>query len=349
MVTEQTPLPPAESPPVLPAGTAKPASRFRRLLVAAVYLYCVLIVAIWALMAWDGDRGWLATLVLFGPRWVFALPLPLLAIAAAAFDRRLLWPVVFAAATLLVPILGFRLHMPASAAEPARLRVLTCNVHEDGFRPQSLAYLIASEEPDVVALQEVCSATKFIWPPGWHVLNRDEFTLASRWPITEHERIARNPHELSAVRYTVDLPDGALQVFNVHLESPRKGFEAVMERNRGFDLSRTAELDEVLQRRADESAAVSAWIAGFDGPRLIMGDFNMPPDSTIYGRSWASLGNGFSSTGWGLGFTKITRARGLNYGARIDHVLFTPEWRCLRCWVGQDIGSDHLPLLADFQ
>ena len=35
------------------------------------------------------------------------------------------------------------------------------------------------------------------------------------------------------------------------------------------------------------------------------------------------------------------------FGVRIDHVLTGDGWRCRRCWVGPDVGSDHLPLLAD--
>jgi hypothetical protein len=32
---------------------------------------------------------------------------------------------------------------------------------------------------------------------------------------------------------------------------------------------------------------------------------------------------------------------------RIDHVLATPEFTFTKCWVGPDVGSDHLPLLAE--
>ena len=80
-----------------------------------------------------------------------------------------------------------------------------------------------------------------------------------------------------------------------------------------------------------------------------MGDFNMPIESTIYRRCWSGLSDAFSMAGWGFGFTKISEKLGWSYGARIDHILFCEPWQCLHCWVGGEIGSDHLPLLAEFR
>jgi vancomycin resistance protein VanJ len=34
-------------------------------------------------------------------------------------------------------------------------------------------------------------------------------------------------------------------------------------------------------------------------------------------------------------------------GLRIDHVLCGPGWWPEVCWVGPDVGSAHLPVLAD--
>jgi vancomycin resistance protein VanJ len=81
----------------------------------------------------------------------------------------------------------------------------------------------------------------------------------------------------------------------------------------------------------------------------VFGDFNMPLESAIFRRCWSPLADAFSTAGWGFGFTKTSEKRGWSYGARIDHVLFSPPWRCLRCWVAGDIGSDHLPLVAELR
>ena len=76
-----------------------------------------------------GDRWWFATLILFGPRWLCAVPLAALVPAAALVRRRLLWPLTAAAVVAIGPIMGFclpwaRLAPPSSPT----LRVLTCNL-----------------------------------------------------------------------------------------------------------------------------------------------------------------------------------------------------------------------------
>jgi len=322
-----------------------------RWLLALVIGYGAMIVGMWAFMFWAGDRQWLATLVLFGPRWLCALPLPLLIVAAAVGRRRLLWPLALIGAFIVGPIMGFEVHLPRMASGSPRLRVLTCNVDQDLRTRRALADLIVKEQPDVVALQEAKQGDQFFWPPGWSVICNDEFVLASRWPVTEHEAVHRpdNPTKICAIRFKVELPDTEVQLFNIHFETPRPGLEAMLNRRTGLDFSRAGELEEVLRRRASESERASGWIAKFGTPAIVLGDFNTPVDSTIFRRYWSSYTDAFSQRGFGFGFTKISEKDGWSYGARIDHVLFTPDWRCIRCWVGDDIGSDHLPLLADFE
>jgi endonuclease/exonuclease/phosphatase (EEP) superfamily protein YafD len=86
------------------------------------------------------------------------------------------------------------------------------------------------------------------------------------------------------------------------------------------------------------------WIAGLDGPLLTVGDFNTPPDSTIYHEYWASFHNGFEEAGVGWGHTYISRWAAV----RIDHQLAGPGWDCQKCWVGPEVGSPHRPVIADW-
>ena len=73
----------------------------------------------------------------------------------------------------------------------------------------------------------------------------------------------------------------------------------------------------------------------------------MPTDSCIYRRDWNDYRSAFSGAGLGFGYTERVRVRGLSWGVRIDHVLTGSSWRCRSCRVGADVGSDHLPLVAD--
>ncbi len=343
------------APTAVGASADKPAHRTRRQewLMALVITYGVLVAGMWALMFFGGDRHWLGTLVLFGPRWICGLPLPPLMMAAGFWYRRLLGPLAMMAIVLLFPIMGFTAHWPARDERATLLRVLTCNVDQNNIRPAVLAALIASEKPDVVALQEVSSATRYAWPDDWHVLHRDEFILASRWPITERrvERfsVPRSDTEVAAIYYAVQWSRRDVQLFNLHLESPRAGLEAVLSQKPGNRAAGAGQFAEVTDLRRRESEQVSRWLNRFGGAKIVAGDFNMPIESTIYRQSWATWENAFSSAGRGLGFTKRSQMAGWTYGTRIDHVLFTPPWRCVRCIVGDDVGSDHFPLIADFE
>ena len=60
---------------------------------ACCWLYAAAIVGVWLVIRLAGDRWWLATLMLFGPRWVYATPALVLLPLALALRRRLLWPI----------------------------------------------------------------------------------------------------------------------------------------------------------------------------------------------------------------------------------------------------------------
>jgi endonuclease/exonuclease/phosphatase (EEP) superfamily protein YafD len=78
-------------------------------------------------------------------------------------------------------------------------------------------------------------------------------------------------------------------------------------------------------------------------PTIVAGDFNLPVESAIYRTHWGDLRNAFSRAGIGTGYTKHTRY----WGVRIDHVLASGDIGTHRSFVGRDVGSDHLPLIAD--
>jgi vancomycin resistance protein VanJ len=306
------------------------------------WAYFAAVLAVWAGMAAAGDRWWLATVVLFGPRWVWALPLVALAPAAAIARPRSLWVLLNAAVVVALPVLGVCVPWRGLVA-PARgeraIRVLTCNMGGSLGRPEALAELINATHPDIVALQEGSTQTfpEGFWAQGWDVRT----TVASRFPIRRVERLDGQALGGNGfvTRFDIETPGEALRFFNVHLATPRDGLEAVMHSPwRG-----APDLRFVIGVRADQSEAARRWIGGFPGPVVVAGDFNMPVEGAIYRRSWGDFTNAFSAAGWGLGHTKFTGW----FGVRIDHVLAGPGWRCRSCWVGPDVGSDHRPVIAD--
>ena len=146
---------------------------------------------------------------------------------------------------------------------------------------------------------------------------------------------------------TVQAAGRDIDFCSVHLLSPHQGLEAVLDRQTLLRPSDGPMLDAEIEQRRLESEDAHRFVRNLASPPILAGDFNMPVDSTIYRRYWAEFRNAFSDAGLGFGYTEWPQMRGRLFGVRIDHVLTGPGWRCRRCWVGPDVGSDHLPLLAD--
>ena len=89
--------------------------------------------------------------------------------------------------------------------------------------------------------------------------------------------------------------------------------------------------------------AVRSPLAQAPQPFLVAGDFNLPSDSAIYRRDWASLPSAFETAGNGFGTSKRTGW----FGVRIDHILLGPGWTCDRAFIGPHLNGDHRPLVAD--
>src|SRR4051812_22205219 len=70
------------------------------------WLSLAAVVAAWALLR-AGDLWAPATALMFGPRWLLALPPAVLAPAAAALRRRSLGPVLVALLLAVGPVMGF--------------------------------------------------------------------------------------------------------------------------------------------------------------------------------------------------------------------------------------------------
>lgn len=341
---ELSPLCPGEAP----AGPKVPTtSRWRKTLDALIVAYTALIVGLCVWMYWRGDVGRFATILLFAPRWLFGIPLPVLVIAALIWRRRMLWLLAVATVILFVPFMGLVIHWPASADAPATFRLMTFNVSRRLVDIPRLAQVIDETKPDLVVLQEGDQYANYQWPLGWHAIVQDEFIVASPWPLVTHEFLP-HPWALTTkvvVRLEVQAPGRTVQLFDIHLRTPRAGLDAVLRRKNDA----AQKLDNVLEERAVESLTTSKWIAGFPGSKLVAGDFNMPVESAIFRRDWTWLNNAFGETGLGFGFTKLTDISRFRYGTRIDHVLYDDQWECVRSWVGENLGSDHLPLFADFR
>jgi len=320
---------------------------------ASTWFYIAALMAVWLLMRFGGDRWWFATVLLFGPRWVYGVPLVLLVPAAAVLRRRLLVPLAISTVLLIGPIAGFclpwnRLLAPSGPA----IRVLTCNVKGKCVDNEALEKLIAANRPDIVALQGCWGDVQIRWPAGWHSWREGELMIASPYPLihrgADHywQMPGHWPH-IDMLLCGVQTPLQEIDFHCVHLNSPHDGIAAVIDRQTVLRPSNSAVLAAEIEQRSQESEDGARCAGNCPATTILAGDFNMPNNSSLYRRDWSGYRNAFSDAGCGFGYTEWRGIRGLSWGMRIDHVLAGSGWRCRSCWVGPDIGSDHLPLFAD--
>lgn len=323
-----------------------------RLLAAATWIYLALTVAACVALYLLGDRWWPASLLLFGPRWVLSLPLVLLAPLTLLAGRwRLLLPLVLAALIVFVPFMGLRFPMKKSSAGGGKVfRVVTCNIHSEENVPALLA-MAGEVRADLIALQE-CPPDMAKRALGWHVLQDGGLAILSRQPILSSGRVqtVRVPYRwpgTAMIHARTQVPGGAVTVCNIHLPTPRYGLQGLLNRRTGLDPAKSGEVVHETWYRESSARTVRDGIDALEGAKVVVGDFNTPVESTIYRRVWGDLTNGFDRAGKGYGITQRVAVKGFTFGARIDHVLTGPALTPRVCQIGPDVGSDHLPVVAD--
>jgi vancomycin resistance protein VanJ len=329
------------------------ASRLARWTVRLTYLYCLMVVGTWVLLWGLGDRWWLGTIILFGPRWVLVLPLlPLIGLAAWQ-RRKMLIPLAACGVIVVFPIMGGRLNLgstKAAAATPdSRLRVMTFNAQNGYTLTRAIWEIIGTVAPDIAAFQE-CSRemfTQLAEIPGWHTHQNGGLCFASRFPIDTVYVMERASLESIGgsglvARYVLRTPHGPLQVTNLHLDTPRQGLEPISSGRFSIGLRKLREKTLV---RDIESRRARRWVEDGPPPRIVVGDFNLPVESVIYQRYWSDLSNAFNEVGHGFGRTRFNGW----IKARIDHVLHSPDLAPVRAFVGPELGSDHRPMIVDLE
>ncbi len=322
--------------------------RLGRAVALLCWLYLAGVVGVWLLLYLFSDRWWLATVIMFGPRWVWGTPLVVLVPAAVALRPRMLWVLAICLILVVGPLMGLCIPWRPLFNQrdvQSTVRVLSCNVHYKELDALALGHLIGEVQPDIVALQSWTSRhqSAFAELPDWDRRRDGELYLATRFRIRTVQELGEPfAGGKGAIRhYILEAPMGELNFFNLHLQTPRTGLSAVI---RGWWKGADA-IEAGSELRREQSLAATRWIAGAQGPILIAGDFNTPPDSAMFREYWSSYGNAFSTAGFGWGYTHFTRRTAV----RIDQILYSRGWQCKRCWVGPNVGSEHRPVIADVE
>jgi endonuclease/exonuclease/phosphatase (EEP) superfamily protein YafD len=267
----------------------------------------------------------------------FAAAFLLCSVALARLgDRRLTVVAAAGVALSLVPVVPW--YLPSNSEPPApgtrTVKLLVSNIYVHNRQQARLLRLIDAEQPDIVGLSEVNSrwlrklaSLRAGYP--YHFETPDEgfagLALYSRLPLTNARVLHVGEAGTPAIAATMETPDGEIEFILTHPMPP---------------------LDtEHVQRRNAQLLALGRYVRSRQRPVVVAGDLNV----TMWNRNYRALADEGSlhnaRAGRGIG---PTWPAVWSLGVPIDHVLATAPVRFRSFHVLGSVGSDHLPVSAEF-
>jgi vancomycin resistance protein VanJ len=228
------------------------------------------------------------------------------------------------------------------------LRVMTWNVRYDNPQPQSIAAVIKSQQPDIVAIQELVGSTASVLQQS---LSQDfpyqlipanfEFGIFSKYPLKSSQPAALDPSVSRFLEVRISVGDREVELIDVHLPIPtlttkKLGFVPIPV---DYNTDRQATIYPLLLDRIEK----------IDKPFLVVGDFNTSDRDRYYRLLNRSMNNAFQKVGWGFGFTFPLKSPVAIPLVRIDHIFYSSQWQAQSAWTDRGIGSDHQYLVANLQ
>jgi endonuclease/exonuclease/phosphatase family metal-dependent hydrolase len=303
------------------------------------------------LLRLGGDVWWPVFPFLFGPRWIalplLICPLPLLVTRPKAG----VVPAGLTTVLVLAGILGMRvgparLGLPPSGSPSFRLveynmAVSTKVTHDILQRLDSLGAQVAT-------LVECPSYSEVLRPPaGWNLRSAGELCFLSRFPIVgwdvrSQDDIYKLHGKLAIAKATIVIGGENVTIALLHLKSPRDALIEFRYPSAWPGLRTSVDSISAI-RNLESHLAIEFLSPAMNGPIIVAGDFNTPEESRIYSRWWSSFSDAFEEAGAGTGYSWHSRWHGI----RIDHILMNGGFAARRTWIGPDLGSDHVPVIAD--
>ncbi len=293
----------------------------------------------------------LATLAGFAARfwWIFelsshfrvqyALFLSLGALALLVW-RRYCWVTVFAVFALMnIATIAPRL-LPVVAASTDSagpiFRALLANVHSGNRDDDRIRHAITTTNPDFIMLLEVTpwlmerlANLRDRYPYQIAEPREDNFgiVLFSRLPLLNTAVMRIGPAGLPSIRTVLDSGGCRFTLLGTHPPPPVSA--------------------ELAQDRNDQLADLARLVRQTRQPTLLLGDLNLSPWSPYFAQLLADAGLQDSATGrsiqasWPVAWPLLW--------IPIDHALYSDGIRIRYRETGPAIGSDHYPVIVDFQ
>ncbi len=280
------------------------------------------------------------------------------AAAAQAYPPR--WSVLLQICLIAIGLYWFAapgMYRPVEPPSGAIFSVVTFNVQGSNRDLSQATDWLLKQAPDVIVLQETAEGYDGRLAPLYDVYAHEDHIegsvrVFSRYAILEREVLTiEDEPGLKALRLLLNQDGRELAVYALHFTLPLKpraqydpdadiGPEALL---RYDERRRNAQIRRFLEIARRETY-----------PFVVAGDFNMSDASLIHDEIAALMGDAWRSAGVGAGRTwPVAEAIGLPRVIqpllRIDYIWHSAALRPTAATVGENIGSDHLPVTVIFE
>ena len=335
-------------------------------LIIAIAAYTLLLATLTLVTRLGPERWWFSAINLYLPQVFWLAPGLILLAACLIRARRWLWAPLLCCIWVAGPLMGFQWSKHNTADTGEHLRIMTLNVKyglHGALARMALKYEIDETRPDVILFQDAGGMMEdhnndFLRTWYGYIHNEGQYVIVSRLPLlsTETRSLALPWDHLSCQRYQVKSRQSIITIYNVHLESPRHGLNAIREAGNRFRYLPNAirMLEGNVHTRLLQSYILRIFLMKEQGPVIIAGDLNSPDDTMVCaGLREAGLHDAFAEGGRGYGYTYghfllKNRLPWLRESwMRIDHIMMSPHFATQRAWSGTGDASDHRPVIAD--
>ena len=235
-----------------------------------------------------------------------------------------------------------------------KITVLTCNVGNNRAPVEKMIPVVRDSGADLVAFQEVSDhqadaiKTDLVTAYPYQAVYPGDFAgkaLVSRFPILDSKQLHFS-EERPDLKTVVDIEGHNVNIIIAHPPPPRLHWRGLK-----FNRQTWAQITSLAELAVENQ------------PAVLLGDFNLVDwwGEYAYLRKMG-LKDAFQVAGRDRGHTlprrmgpwkrMLTLNRLLSRLTfipllRVDYIWYTEPLHCLDSWVGEDTGSDHLPVLAD--
>lgn len=277
---------------------------------------------------------------------------------AQAYPPR--WSVLLQICLIAIGLYWFAvpgMYQPVEPPSGATFSIVTFNVQGSNPDLKRATDWLLQGAPDVIVLQETAEGYDGRLAPLYDVYAHEDHIegsvrVFSRFAILEREILyIEDDQARAALRLLLDLNGRQLAVYALHFTLPLKpraqfdpdadiGPEALL---RYDERRRNAQIRRFLDIARGETA-----------PYIVAGDFNLSDASLIYDAVAAQMNDAWRAAGVGAGRTwPVAEAIGLPRVIqpllRIDYIWHSAALRPTAAAVGENIGSDHLPVTVAFE